>query len=69
MTIETKQIKNKIILFTGIGAYKKKVELINFNCIDHTWKNSVSFIHIACGNKNYYYQTHITVISCIYIYE
>lgn len=69
MTVETKQVKNKIVLLTGIGADKRTVELYNFTTFDHTTFNSVSFIRVLCDNRYYYYQTSITSIVCINIYE
>lgn len=68
MSVETKQVKNKIVLLTGIGTDKHIVELYNFTTFDHTTFNSVSFIRILCDNKYYYYKTSITSIVRINIY-
>lgn len=59
--------KNSIILYTGIGLNKTRVELFNFNVIDHIAINGITHIRIECGGRYYYYQesiTHISMIEC-----
>lgn len=61
--------KNQVIIYTGLGVDKKRVELYNFETIDHIVINSVSFIRVCCDGRFYYYQTSISYISSINIYN
>ena len=62
-------MKNKIIIYTGVGADKKKIELYNFSEMKHVVIEGVSYIRINCEGKFYYYRTMITTIGEINIYE
>ena len=61
--------KNLVILYTGIGENKKRVELYNFQTIDHYRMNGHSYIRVNCDGKFYYYPTIETCISEINIYN
>lgn len=62
-------MKNKIIIYTGIGANKRKEELFNFSEMKHVVVEGVSYIRICCEGKYYYYRTMETSIGEIKIYE
>lgn len=61
-------MKNKITLYTGFGSDKKKVELYNFNKLDHIQINDQWNIRIECDGRFYYFQQWMTSIGEIEIY-
>lgn len=61
-------MKNKITIYTGCGADKRKEELFNFSEMKHVVVEHVSYIRICCDGKYYYFRTMETTISEIKIY-
>ena len=59
--------KNKITLYTGEDH--NRVELYDFDKLEHIMINGVSNIRITCGNRYYYFKTIETAISEIEIYN
>lgn len=66
---KTSDCKNVIVLYIGIGAEKQRVELYDFQSLDHTLINGVSYIRICCDGRFYYYRTMETAIAEINIYN
>lgn len=66
---KTSNCKNVIVLYTGIGAEKQRVELYDFQSLDHILNNGVSYIRICCDGRFYYYKTMETAIAEINIYN
>ena len=60
---------NQVILYTGIGEAKKKVELYNFQTIDHYVDGGRYYIRVNCGGKFHYYPLQETTIASINIYN
>lgn len=66
--MEKEFVRNEIVLYYGCGEDKKEIILHDFKKLDHINFNGVWYIRILCGNRYYYYETHITSISEIIIY-
>lgn len=45
-------MKNKVVLYTGIGANKKRVELYNFESIKSVVCNGRAYIRVKFSNTN-----------------
>lgn len=61
-------LKNKIVLWVGCFENKKRIELFNFEKVDHVAQNGVSFVRVCCDGRFYYYKTIETRIGEIIIY-
>lgn len=61
--------RNVVVLYTGCYNEKKRIELYNFDTIDHYMLNGVSYIRVQCDGRFYYFETVITTISEINIYD
>lgn len=62
-------MKNKIVIYSGIGENKEKFELYNFSSVKHVFVNDRSYIRVDCDGRFYHFQTTISVISSIEIYK
>ena len=66
---KTENAKNLIVLYTGYGKEKQRVELYNFESVDHYTLGGVSYIRVCCDGRFYYYRTIESVIHSIVIYN
>ena len=65
-------IKNKIVIYTQDteNGEKEKVELYNFDFVDHYLEpfSHKSYLRVCCGGKFYYFLTVKSVISSVKVY-
>lgn len=62
-------MKSKITLYVCDYkcSKKEKIELYDFSKLDHCFIEGRSYVRVLCGNKFYYYPTHLTAIGEITI--
>ena len=64
------KIKNRITLYTGIGEEKQRVDLFDFDTLDHyCGVDGRYYYRITCGDRFYYFPLAITSIAEIKNYN
>ena len=61
--------KNVIVLYTGCGEEKHRVELYNFQTMDVVIIEAIVYIRIKCDGRFYYYPKATTSIHEINVYN
>lgn len=62
-------MKNRIVIYTGIGDEKQRKEFFNFTKIDHTYMKGQALLRLQCGSAFYYFPVATSVISEVEICE